>query len=35
VRPSASLGRWAEEIVMVWETSEAEEWIDKLDWIPL
>ena len=35
VRPSASLGRWAEEIVMVWETSEAEEWIDKLDWIPI
>ena len=35
VRPSASLGRWAEEIVIVWETSEAEEWIDKLDWIPL
>jgi hypothetical protein len=35
VRSSASLGRWAEEIVVVWETSEAEEWIDKLDWIPL
>ncbi|MCC3507306.1 MAG: DUF5615 family PIN-like protein [Microcoleus sp. PH2017_19_SFW_U_A] len=28
-------GGQAEEIVMVWETSEAEEWIDKLDWIPL
>ncbi|PSB43232.1 hypothetical protein C7B67_24095 [filamentous cyanobacterium Phorm 6] len=34
VRPSGSIGRWAETIHFIWETTEAEEWIDKLDWIP-
>ncbi|HBL12939.1 MAG TPA: hypothetical protein DD379_16395 [Cyanobacteria bacterium UBA11162] len=35
VRQSATLSQWAQELMVVWETSEAEEWIDKLDWIPL
>jgi hypothetical protein len=34
VRPSGSIGRWAETINFIWETTESEEWIDKLDWIP-
>jgi hypothetical protein len=34
VRPETSIGRLAEELQLIWETSEAEEWIDKLDWIP-
>ncbi|MGD1701428.1 hypothetical protein [Dapis sp. BLCC M229] len=29
-----TLGRLAEEVWMIWQTSEAEEWIDKTDWIP-
>jgi hypothetical protein len=24
----------AEELIMIWETTEAEEWIDIVDWIP-
>lgn len=35
VRPSATLGRFVEELFMIWEASEAQEWIDKVDWIPL
>ncbi|MGB5968637.1 MAG: DUF5615 family PIN-like protein [Spirulinaceae cyanobacterium] len=34
VRPGASLGEIAEAIYVVWEVSEAEEWLDRLDWIP-
>lgn len=25
----------ARELHLVWEASEAEEWLDRLDWIPL
>ena len=35
VRPRTPMGRLAQELMLVWETTEAEEWIDKLDWIPL
>ena len=24
----------AQEIALIWETTEAEEWIDTMDWIP-
>lgn len=34
VRPTMSVGRLAQELLLIWETSEAEEWIDILDWIP-
>ena len=34
VRPKTSIGELAEELFVIWETTEAEEWIDKLDWIP-
>jgi len=34
IRPATSIGRLAEELHLIWETSEAEEWIDGLDWIP-
>ena len=34
LRPGITVGRWAEELFLVWETSEAEEWIDRLEWIP-
>ncbi len=29
-----SAGRIAEELVMIWATSEAEEWIDRVDYLP-
>lgn len=35
LRPSGTIRIWAEELFVIWETSEAEEWIDKVDWIPL
>jgi len=34
VRPRTPIGRLAQDLYLVWETSEAEEWIDRLDWIP-
>ena len=34
-RPKASIGTLAKELHFIWETTEAEEWIDRLDWIPL
>jgi len=35
LRSSGNLSIWAETIYLIWEATEAEEWIDKLDWIPL
>ena len=35
IRPGTSLGRLAQELQLIWETSAAEEWIDRVDWIPL
>ncbi|MCY7331414.1 MAG: DUF5615 family PIN-like protein [Pseudanabaena sp. CAN_BIN31] len=34
LKPNATLSAWVEELYLIWETSEAEEWIDKIDWIP-
>ncbi|MBC8448776.1 MAG: hypothetical protein H8D78_13595 [Chloroflexi bacterium] len=34
VRPGTPAGRLARELHLVWEASEPEEWIDRLDWIP-
>lgn len=34
LRPGSTLSSWAETLFLIWETTEAEEWIDKLDWIP-
>jgi len=34
VRPGIPVGQLARELHLVWEASEAEEWIDRLDWIP-
>jgi hypothetical protein len=34
VRPQTPIGRLAEELQLIWEASEAEEWIDRLEWIP-
>jgi predicted nuclease of predicted toxin-antitoxin system len=34
VRPGTPVGRLAQDLLLVWEASEAEEWIDQLDWIP-
>jgi hypothetical protein len=28
------MGKLAEELTLIWETSEAEEWINVIDWIP-
>ncbi|MFQ5592841.1 MAG: hypothetical protein ACE5HA_01695 [Anaerolineae bacterium] len=36
VRPGVwSVGRLAQELYLIWEASEAEEWVDRVDWIPL
>lgn len=35
LRPSATLNSWAEALFLIWEASDAEEWVDKVDWIPL
>jgi hypothetical protein len=34
VRPNSSIYQLVESIVLIWEITEAEEWIDRLDWIP-
>ncbi|MBD2301920.1 DUF5615 family PIN-like protein [Nostoc sp. FACHB-87] len=35
LRSSGNLSSWAETIYIIWQVTEAEEWIDKLDWIPI
>lgn len=34
IRPDATIGKLAQELFLIWDASEAEEWIDRLDWIP-
>jgi hypothetical protein len=34
VRPKTPIGQLAQELMLIWEATEAEEWIDRLDWIP-
>ncbi|HEY1011915.1 MAG TPA: DUF5615 family PIN-like protein [Herpetosiphonaceae bacterium] len=34
VRLDVGYGRLAEEILLLWEVYEAEEWIDRTEWIP-
>jgi hypothetical protein len=34
VRPETQIGELARELFLVWEATEAEEWVDRLDWIP-
>jgi hypothetical protein len=34
LRPNLPLSKAAEELNLIWEVSEAEEWIDKIGWIP-
>ncbi|MDY6782514.1 MAG: DUF5615 family PIN-like protein [Cyanobacteriota bacterium] len=34
LRPSATMGQWLEALLIIWEVTEAEEWRDRLDWIP-
>ena len=34
VRSNITMGKLAEELILIWETSEAEEWINVVDWIP-
>jgi len=35
IRRKVSVGRIIEELILIWETSEAEEWTDTLEYIPL
>lgn len=35
VAQDVAIGLVAEEIILIWETSEADEWIDVLEWLPL
>lgn len=34
IRTLTPIGQLAQELMLVWETIKAEEWIDILDWIP-
>ena len=34
LRHKATISRCAEELYMIWETSETTEWVDVVDWIP-
>ena len=34
VRPQTQIGQLAQALVLVWEATEAEEWIERVDWIP-
>ncbi|MBM3237296.1 hypothetical protein FJZ31_13465 [Candidatus Poribacteria bacterium] len=34
VRPMVTIGQLADEIRLIWEASEAEEWIDQMLWLP-
>jgi hypothetical protein len=34
VRPRIPIGQVAQELFLVWEATESEEWFDKLAWIP-
>jgi hypothetical protein len=34
LRPCGTIRTWSESLVLIWEITEAEEWLDKLDWIP-
>jgi hypothetical protein len=34
VRPRTPMRMLAQELVLIWETTEAEEWINALGWIP-
>ena len=35
LRPKATIRELVEDIVLIWETTEAEEWKNQLIWIPL
>src|SRR6202047_142295 len=35
VRESTSISTAIEDLVLIWNASEAEEWVDRLVWIPL
>jgi Domain of unknown function (DUF5615) len=35
VRRGTPLGLVARELLLIWEASEAEEWLDRQDWLPL
>jgi len=34
IRSGTPIGPLARELALIWEASEAEEWIDRTDWIP-
>jgi hypothetical protein len=35
VRPAVTIGQLAEALYVLWDCSDAEEWVDQLEWIPL
>ncbi len=34
IRPGTPTGKLAQELCLIWEASEAEEWHNQLDWVP-
>ena len=35
VRPQIGVRHLAEELYLIWSASEAEEWLDRVEWLPL
>jgi hypothetical protein len=35
LRPAATVAQVAEELLLIWSASDAEEWVDQFDWLPL
>jgi hypothetical protein len=35
LRPKATVRELAEDLILIWETTETEEWKNQLIWIPL
>lgn len=34
VRPMTPIGQLVQELLLIWGAAEAEEWIDRINWIP-
>ena len=34
IRPQATIGQIADALYLLWDGSDAEEWVDQLEWIP-
>lgn len=35
IKPAATVAQVAEDLFLIWDAGEAEEWVDQFDWLPL